>query len=138
MDLRAPILAEPAAAAPTGVTPLLHRPLPLELRSAGRRWRTGPVAEVLDRAHARDPPRLLPHALDVLLALHDASQEHDALLGVHADLSLRDAGEAEQLALDLLGEREIVGRLLGPPACVDGPAGDPDRVRLGAPRTRQG
>src|SRR4051794_32383630 len=38
--------------------------------------------EVLDRAHTRDPPRLLPHALDVLLALHDTTQEHHAIFGV--------------------------------------------------------
>ena len=54
----------------------LPRPLPFDLRSAGRRARPDHVEEVLDRAHALDPPRLLPHAVDVLLAVHDATQEH--------------------------------------------------------------
>src|SRR5215217_2159878 len=89
--------------------------------------------QILDSTHTLDASRLLPHAVDVVLALHDAPQEHDALLGVHTDLTLRDVGAAEQLALDLLRERDVVGRLLGPPARVDGPSRDPDRVRLGAP-----
>src|SRR5215213_7134238 len=89
--------------------------------------------QVLDRAHALDAPRLLPHAVDVVLALHDAAQEHDALLGVHADLTLRDVGAAQHLALDLLREREVVGRRLGSAARIDGPSRGPDRVRLGAP-----
>src|SRR5215213_8078203 len=89
--------------------------------------------QVLDSTHTLDAPRLLPHPVDVVLALHDAAQEHDALLGVHADLALRDVGTAEQLALDLLRERDVVERLLGPPARVDGPSRGPDRVRLGAP-----
>src|SRR4051794_7046062 len=110
-------------------------PLPFELRPAVRRRRAGWMDQVLDPAHTLDAPRLLSHALDVLRALHEAAQEHDAILGVDADLALRDVGAAEQLALDLLGERDVVGRLLGPPARVDGPSRDPDRVRLGAPGT---
>jgi hypothetical protein len=96
------------------------------------------MEEVLDRAHALDPPRLLPHALDVLLALHDATQEHHTLLGVHAYLALRDIGAAEQLALDPLRQCEVVGRLLGPPASVDATPGDPDRMRLGTPGAHDG
>jgi len=89
--------------------------------------------QVLDRTHTLDAPRLLPHAVDVVLALHDAAQEHDALLGVHADLTLRDVGAAEHLALDLVREREVVGRHLGSAARIDGPSRGRDRVRLGAP-----
>src|SRR5687768_8906283 len=53
----------------------LPGPLPFELRSAVRRRRARRMDQVLDRAHTLDAPRLLPQALDVVLALHDAAQE---------------------------------------------------------------
>jgi hypothetical protein len=70
--------------------------------------------------HASDPPRRGLHALDVLRALHEPAQEHDAVLGIDVDLSLRHTHAAAQLALDLVRERHVVERLTVTPARVEG------------------
>lgn len=53
---------------------------------------------------------------------YDGAQEHHTVLGVHADLTLRTT--ARRKPLDLLRHGEIVERLRGLSACVDGA---PDR-----------
>jgi len=60
-------------------------------------------------AHARDPPRRGLHLPDVLRALHDPAQEHDAVLGIYADrpfggLPLAKAWVANAVERDLIAK----------------------------------
>ena len=69
---------------------------------------------------------------------NDPTQEHDTVLGVDDDLSLRHARAAGQLALDLVGKGHVVERLTAPEAArIEGPSRDPDRVRFRPPRAGQ-
>src|SRR5262245_35842757 len=101
----------------------------LQLRPAGRCGRAGRVEQVLDVAYAGDPPCPGLDARDVLLAVDHPAQEHDTVLGIHADPALAGhARAAEELALDLVRERDVVDRVPATVARVQGAAGDSDGV----------
>jgi hypothetical protein len=69
----------------------------------------GHVQEVLDLLDALDAARLLLEVRDQLGPLDLAPEDDDAVLGVDVDLTLRDVGIAEDLGLDLAGQRRVIG-----------------------------
>src|SRR5688572_2449274 len=97
------------------------------------------MQQVLDAAHALDPPRRGLQALNVLLRFDDATQEHDTVLGIDDDLALRHARAAGQLALDLAGEGHVVERLTAAEAArIERSPRYADRVRFRPPRAPHG
>jgi hypothetical protein len=71
------------------------------------------VQQVLDGAHSLDLAGLGAEVLDQVRLLELAAQVDDAVLDVDVDLPLRHVGPAEDLALDLARQRDVVGlRLL--------------------------
>jgi len=67
------------------------------------------VQEVLDGADALDLARLGAEILDQIGLLELASQVDDTVFDIDVDLSLRHVGAAEDLALDLARQRDVVG-----------------------------
>ena len=90
-------------------------PSPVDSRSAdgllglSRRLLARNVQEVLDGADALDLARLGAEILDQIGLLELASQVDDAVFDIDVDLSLRHVGGAEDLALDLARQRDVVG-----------------------------
>ena len=68
----------------------------------------GHVQQVLDALDALDAARLLLQVLDQLGPFDLAAEDDDAVLGVHVDLALGHVRVAEDLRLDLVGERGVV------------------------------
>jgi hypothetical protein len=96
------------------------------------------VEQVLHAAHAGDALSDGLDARDVLLSLDYPAQEYGAVLGVDVDAPLRDAGAAEELCLDLVRERDVVGRRLGSLAGVQRAPEEADGSRLRAPGAAHG
>src|SRR5215213_3971166 len=86
-----------------------HRRPPLPRYSA--RWsaavRSG-VQQVADVPDAADLAGALAQLVDLLLVGQLAAQLDDAVVDVHRHLALGRVGGAEQLGLDLAGERDVV------------------------------
>jgi hypothetical protein len=70
------------------------------------------VEQVLHPVHALDRAARPNELLDLPVALELTAQVDDGVVGVDAHLALGDARRAKGDALDLLGERDIVGWLL--------------------------
>src|SRR6266699_4114739 len=79
------------------------------LSSLRRRLLAGNVQQVLDRAHSLDLARLRAEILDQIGLLELASQVDHTVFDIDVDLSLRHVGAAEDLALDLARQRDVVG-----------------------------
>ena len=73
-------------------------------------WRRNPrrVEQVLDVTDAGDPADLALDALDLLGVFELPTQDHDPAVGVDADRSLGNRPVAEQLALHLAHETDVV------------------------------
>src|SRR6266446_2307992 len=90
-------------------------PLPAGSRSDDRllglrrRLLTRTVQQVLDGAHALDLARLGAEVLDQVRLLELAAQVDDAVLDVDVDLARGHLSVPEDLALDLAGQRHVVG-----------------------------
>ena len=89
-------------------------------------------------ADAGDAPRDGLDVRDVLGPLDDPAQEHRAVLGVDVDAAFRDAGAAEELCLDVVRERDVVGRQLGGVPGVQRAPEDADGSRFRPPGAAHG